>query len=148
MCLERAFLLKWRRVKFGRGSGVQISQMLLRHSCGELAKIYFLTRENLVKRKIITEPSCPICGLEVETTLHILWECISACDVWGASEWRFQEFSLNAGNFLQLAEMFVNEGEGNIFEIFAYTAKQIWTTRNESIHEGGFLHPNALVLGA
>jgi hypothetical protein len=39
------------------------------------------TRENLHKRKIIEEPSCPVCGLEVESRLHILWSCELTKDV-------------------------------------------------------------------
>lgn len=31
------------------------------------------TRENLMKRKIASDPLCPICSLEVETVSHILW---------------------------------------------------------------------------
>ena len=41
------------------------------------------TRENLRKRKIVEDPLCPICGLEPETTCHVLWECPAARDVWG-----------------------------------------------------------------
>ena len=31
-----------------------------------------LTRDNLMRRKIVRDPLCPICGLEVETVSHIL----------------------------------------------------------------------------
>jgi hypothetical protein len=31
------------------------------------------TRSNMFKRKITEFPKCSICGLEDETTLHILW---------------------------------------------------------------------------
>jgi hypothetical protein len=40
------------------------------------------TRKNLQQRKIIDDPLCPICGLEEETAVHILWECPTAQDVW------------------------------------------------------------------
>jgi hypothetical protein len=43
------------------------------------------TRDNLLGRKIVKDSMCPICGLEVETTLHILWECPLAMDVCGGS---------------------------------------------------------------
>jgi hypothetical protein len=42
------------------------------------------TKDTLVRQKIILDPSCPLCGLEAETLYHILWECSSAMDVWGA----------------------------------------------------------------
>ena len=36
------------------------------------------TRENLMRRKIVEDPLCPICGVEPETPYHILWACPSA----------------------------------------------------------------------
>ena len=52
-----------------------------------------LTRENLMWRKIVSDPFCPICGLEVESVSHILWECSSTTDVWGACK-PFQKLSI------------------------------------------------------
>jgi hypothetical protein len=40
------------------------------------------TRENLAKRKVITDSICPFCEQEMETCCHILWQCPSAKDVW------------------------------------------------------------------
>jgi hypothetical protein len=31
-----------------------------------------LAKDNLVRRKIIQDPECPLCGLEAETSYHIL----------------------------------------------------------------------------
>jgi hypothetical protein len=71
------------------------------------------TRENLAKRKIITDPSCPICGLEAESIEHILWECSSSSDVWSASLRCFQKSScLSAKNFRQIAEYFLPKWHG------------------------------------
>jgi len=33
------------------------------------------TQANLIKRKVVDDPLCPICGVVVETTGHILWSC-------------------------------------------------------------------------
>jgi hypothetical protein len=107
------------------------------------------TRENLVKRCIIKDPSCSICGLEIESTEHILWECTSSSDVWGASLQRFQKSSCLAfKNFQQIAESIFQEGMKEEFEIFCITGRKIWLRRNEWIHEGAFTHPNTLALGA
>jgi hypothetical protein len=46
-------------------------------------------KENLIKKikikekKIVQETLCPICGLDAETTSHILIRCPSSNDVWG-----------------------------------------------------------------
>lgn len=41
-----------------------------------------LTKTNLFKRKIVTDPLCPIYGLEAEITGHVLWSCSEARDAW------------------------------------------------------------------
>ncbi|XP_035543621.1 uncharacterized protein LOC118347698 [Juglans regia] len=40
------------------------------------------TKENLFKRKIVTEKSCTICFAESETIMHAIWECPAANDIW------------------------------------------------------------------
>lgn len=40
-------------------------------------------KANMAKRKIVLDPLCSICGLEVETMGHILWSCLVARDTWG-----------------------------------------------------------------
>jgi ribonuclease HI len=107
------------------------------------------TRENLAKQSIIKDPYCSICGLEIESTEHILWECSSSSDVWGTSLRRLQKKSCSAfKNFQQMAESIFQEGTKEEFEIFCVTARKIWLRRNEWIHEGAFTHPNTLALGA
>jgi hypothetical protein len=49
------------------------------------------TRDDLFKRKVIQDPSCPSCGLEVETVIHSLWSCPAAEDVWGRSFFLFSK---------------------------------------------------------
>lgn len=39
------------------------------------------TRANMCSRKVITDPSCPICEREPETAFHTLWQCPSVSDV-------------------------------------------------------------------
>jgi hypothetical protein len=42
------------------------------------------TKENFLKKGIVTDSLCPICGLERENVEHILWSYPSTRDVWGA----------------------------------------------------------------
>lgn len=40
------------------------------------------TKKNIFKKKIVEDPSCPIC-LQHETSIeHAIWECASMRDVW------------------------------------------------------------------
>jgi hypothetical protein len=59
-------------------SGAKCRKKKLWRACQEILPI----KHNLFKRKITSDPFCPICGQADETSLHILWECPSARDVW------------------------------------------------------------------
>jgi hypothetical protein len=39
------------------------------------------TEDNLLRRKVVKEPCCPICETEPETVLYALWGCLVAMDV-------------------------------------------------------------------
>jgi hypothetical protein len=41
--------------------------------------------DNLLRHKVTKDLWCPICGHE-EGTIHILWECPSAMDIWGVGD--------------------------------------------------------------
>lgn len=103
------------------------------------------TKENLLRRKVVSDLMCPICKLEVETTFHILWGCPSASDVWGVSSRVFQKSTFSGPGFLQVAEGVFQTFGGDEFCVFAETAKRIWFKRNAWIHDGVFLHSNAIV---
>lgn len=106
------------------------------------------TRENLERRKIIQDPSCPICGREKETVYHVLWECIATKDVWGASKIFFQKSCFSSHDFLQVAEHFFHKCDRETLQMFVITARKIWFRRNTWLHEGKFEHPNMLVQSA
>jgi hypothetical protein len=62
------------------------------------------TRSNMFKRKITKDPECPICGLEDETTLHILWQCPSTMDVWNEGGRKIQKRIVEGLSFLHVVE--------------------------------------------
>jgi hypothetical protein len=77
-----------------------VEKKFLWRACHEILP----TRKNLQRRKIIEDPLCPICGLEEETVLHILWECSLARNVWGISDVKFQKCSSLGMRFLEVVE--------------------------------------------
>ena len=103
------------------------------------------TKENLVHRKVIREVECPIYNQGAETHFHILWECPSAMDVWGASKKIFQKSLRMEANFFHLAESFYLRCEKEDFWVFVAIAQKLWFCRNSLIHEGNFSHPNNMV---
>jgi ribosomal protein L37AE/L43A len=62
------------------------------------------TRKNLCKKKIIMDPTCPLCGREVESRFHILWQCPSAMDVWSKGCPKIQKSSFVGPDFMQVVE--------------------------------------------
>ena len=48
-------------------------------------------RENLMKRKFLNDPACPLCGFMVETGFHTLWQCPATTDVCSMSLKKFQK---------------------------------------------------------
>lgn len=103
------------------------------------------TKGNLCKRKLLDDPLCPICGLIAETSLHILWECPSARDVWYASGRKLQKSSIGGPTFCHVVnEIFNSYGEDEI-KLFVDLVRKIWFRRNEVLHGGSFAHPNLLV---
>jgi hypothetical protein len=45
-----------------------------------------LTCSILVQLKVFKDSLCPCCKREPETTLHVLWNCPAAQDIWGGGE--------------------------------------------------------------
>jgi hypothetical protein len=103
------------------------------------------TRDNLCHRKVITDPSCPICMKETETTFHALWQCSSACDVWAAGGRVFQKSHFEGPEFIQVVEGMFDRCDQTEFALFVGITRRIWFRRNEVIHGGYFSHPNLIV---
>jgi hypothetical protein len=103
------------------------------------------TKVNLASRMIISDPLCPICGLEPETAYHILWQCPSACDVWSAGGPIFQKSHFEGPKFLQVVEGMHERCDSEDFHLFAGISRRVWLRRNAFIHEGAFSHPNSII---
>jgi hypothetical protein len=88
---------------------------------------------------------CPICGLEVETTLHILWECPSAMDVWRGSCKKIQKSSYEGRTFISIFKAILSTYSEDEVNVFVGLERQVRFRRNDYIHEGSFPHPNVLV---
>lgn len=62
----------------------------------------FLTRVNLVKRKVSDQVLCPICELEEKSLTHTLWEYLVASDVWRESSSPLRKWIAKAKNIREL----------------------------------------------
>ncbi|XP_059431505.1 uncharacterized protein LOC132165008 [Corylus avellana] len=119
----------------------QVEKNFLWKACHNI----LLTRENLYKRKIISDPLCPVCGLEVETGFHILWQCASAMDVWAMGHKIFQKSYFAGPEFLQVVTSLFESCSQEVLCQFVGLARRIWLRRNELVHGGLFSHPKLLM---
>jgi hypothetical protein len=102
------------------------------------------TRDNLYKRKVIQDPVCPCCGLEVETIIHSLWSCSAAKDVWGDNLSCFQKCSSSQISFLLLLDSCFRIYDKEKVELLLVVARNIWLRRNSLLFEGCFLAPRRI----
>ncbi|KAG6687379.1 hypothetical protein I3842_11G068200 [Carya illinoinensis] len=95
------------------------------------AKESLPTNLNLLKRKVVTSPLCPICLSEEETVSHALWSCKSAQD----------KMSSTAESFKELLESMLEKLPSEVLCEMAVTIKLLWYRRNNLVFEDIFSSP-------
>ena len=66
------------------------------------------TRLNLAKRRVITDSMCLNCTRFPESTIHALWDCEVATDVWARSLVKLQNCSHGQSDMIELIEYLLN----------------------------------------
>lgn len=86
---------------------------------------YYPTRQNLAKKMAVKSSNCPICKREIESTLHVLWECPTATNVWG--EWLnpLRKWSYQPLSFMDLWEKLCDNLELQNVQIVAQIFRNI-----------------------
>jgi hypothetical protein len=74
----------------------------------------------------IKDSMCPIYGLKVETTLHILWECLSEMDVWQGNCKKFQKSSYKGWTFISIFKAILSTCNEDEVNVFVGLAHQVW----------------------
>ena len=100
------------------------------------------TRDNICKRKVLSDPSCPICERELETTFHALWQCPLARDILSAWGKLFQKSGFAGPDFMQVVDSMLCRGNRDEVAQFVSISRRIWLRQNGLVYEGSFLHPN------
>jgi hypothetical protein len=104
-----------------------------------------LTRVNLSQRKVVDDCSCPCCGSEEETTIHAVWSCPAAQDVWGEKFSCFQKCNTHLSSFVHLLEYSLQRFSKDQVELLAVVARKVWLRRNSLVFEGVFRHPKEVL---
>ena len=103
------------------------------------------TSENLVRRRVIDDSTCELCQREMESVLHVLWECNVAMHVWTGSSKRIHKCGGSHNSFMQLLEMLFYRLPVEEVEMFVVQAWLLWTQRNK-VKTGGIIQdPTQLV---
>ena len=93
-------------------------------------------RVNLVRQKIITEKGCQ-CYIGVpKSTIHAIWECGVAQDVWAGYVIRLQKCTTDFPDIVALFEYVLDRFSIAEMEVFLVQAWFIWNQRNAIIHGG------------
>jgi hypothetical protein len=103
------------------------------------------TKNNLYKRKVVTDQLCPMCSSEAESVGHALWRCVSAQAVWGCCEGPIQKSSVEAEEFFDIFAALCDRLEDTELEWFASVAHKIWSRRNRVVFGGAVLPPTVLI---
>jgi hypothetical protein len=103
------------------------------------------TRENLAKRKVITNSIYPFREQEKETCSYILWQCPSARDVWSIGPLKTQKSTLTGPDFMQIVEGIFGVCLKEETVQFVGLVRHIWLRRNEVLHGDVCTHPCELV---
>ena len=88
---------------------------------------------------------CPNCKRFPETTIHALWECGVAQDVWARCSHRtFQKGLTDQDNMMQLFENLMHKLPKDVLELFLVQGWLIWHQHNQVVHGGNLQEPGRL----
>lgn len=98
------------------------------------------TRNNLQTKKVKCEGVCPFCKIELETIIHVLWNCPALRHIWLYSKFQVQKLSAVMIDLNQLWEKILLVFEQSKVEKVASLLRSIWLRRNEMIFKNTFKH--------
>jgi hypothetical protein len=108
----------------------------------------FPTKVNLAGKGVVKDEKCAICYREAESTLHALWSCPAAKDVWGACGPKIQKMNSSYSDLKMVFTDLMGRCNAEEAELCAVVAKGIWTRRNGVVFGEDFVNPDALIRGA
>lgn len=94
---------------------------------------------------MIDDSTCEQCQRDMESVLHVLWECSVAVDVWVGSMKRILNHGGGQDGFLQLLEVLIHRLPLEEVEMFLVQAWMLWILRNKVRTRGAIQDPAQLV---
>ena len=83
-----------------------------------------------MKRMVLSDPVSHLCRTCTKDTMHALWGCVAAKQVWSKEFNWVNQFEASQGLFLDLVAQIMSKPR--VSELFATTAWFIWSHRNKT----------------
>ena len=98
----------------------------------------FPTKVNLARRKVVLDNTCEVCGLMVESTGYVLWDCAKAKEEWSCSKLVGLSDQSECFSFMDLMwKMVITDWvEEEKLARLVTIAWALWFNRNEIRHGG------------
>ena len=88
------------------------------------------TKANLFHKKVLVDPLCSVCGQVDETTVHILWECPLARNVWVLVWGRIQKTNSSTTSFFLLTRQMMERLSKKELEMWTMVVWSLWKAHN------------------
>ena len=124
--------------------GPKVVKMFMWQACNNFLPM----NENLFKRKVLSDPVCPICKSVVESLEivdHALWSCSTAQAVWNECVRKIQKSSMVEESFLDTFEGMLRRLDKEDVDMLACIARQMWLRRNKWAFQGEFATPTHIL---
>ena len=103
------------------------------------------TRENLMSRVTVSDPSCVLCGNEIESCCHLFVTCPVARALWHSTCWGFKTHGANLATCEDIMMLVLNPPktaqpsvtQWSISLTMAFVLEEIWSLRNLKLHNRG-----------
>ncbi|KAK6152513.1 hypothetical protein DH2020_015148 [Rehmannia glutinosa] len=89
------------------------------------------TKSNLIRRGILMDTICHLCGEDIETLSHLFTQCETIKRIWYLSPLRMDLQNNAFGSFRNLFWSLLSTHPIEFVELFAFLAWSIWSARNK-----------------
>jgi len=121
---------------------------VVRNFCWKLCHDLLPTKLNLFHRKVVTDPNCPICNREPESTYHSLWSCPMAVAVWQEGRRKLQKLACSETDGRGLLLFLKEKLEIEELMVALTILRSIWHNRNAFVFEGKLTPPSQVMVAA
>ena len=84
---------------------------------------------NLMKQKVLTDRTCQLCGLDLESTFHALWSYPKLNAVWALHFGPLRDDANECSTFQDLFQVFLEKGHPT--DLLAMVSSHVWLKRNK-----------------